>query len=311
MGNRMGQQWKSLLLLVLAALIWGAAFSAQSIAGEHVGAFTFNATRFYIGTLTLLPVIAVADRRRRVAGGGSVQNRRALWVGGVLCGVALFLASYLQQRGIEQTTAGKSGFITALYIVLVPLVALVFQKKRAGLAVWVGVALALAGMYLLCIRDGFSVSEGDWYLLACALCFAVQILIVERYSPEADCIRMSCIQFLVAGILGTIPMLTIERPAFSDILAAWQPIAFVGVFSCGVAYTCQMLGQRRVAAPIASLIMSMESVFAAVFGALLLGETMTGREIAGSVLMFLAILLVQLWRPGRRQRGLEPASSDR
>ena len=171
--------------------------------------------------------------------------------------------------------------------------------------------MALAGMYLLCIRDGFSVSEGDWYLLACALCFAVQILIVERYSPEVDCIRMSCIQFLVAGILGTIPMLTIERPAFSDILAAWQPIAFVGVFSCGVAYTCQMLGQRRVAAPIASLIMSMESVFAAVFGALLLGETMTGREIAGSVLMFLAILLVQLWRPSRRQRGLEPASSDR
>lgn len=307
----MGQQWKSLLLLVLAALIWGAAFSAQSIAGEHVGAFTFNATRFYIGTLTLLPVIAVADRRRRVAGGGSVQNRRALWVGGVLCGVALFLASYLQQRGIEQTTAGKSGFITALYIVLVPLVALVFQKKRAGLAVWVGVALALAGMYLLCIRDGFSVSEGDWYLLACALCFAVQILIVERYSPEVDCIRMSCIQFLVAGILGTIPMLTIERPAFSDILAAWQPIAFVGVFSCGVAYTCQMLGQRRVAAPVASLIMSMESVFAAVCGALLLHERMSEREILGSVLMFLAILLVQLWRPGRRQRGWEPASSDR
>lgn len=311
MGSRMGQQWKSLLLLVLAALIWGAAFSAQSIAGEHVGAFTFNATRFYIGTLTLLPVIVVGDRRRRATGEGTEQNRRALWIGGVLCGVALFLASYLQQRGIEQTSAGKSGFITALYIVLVPLLALVFQKKRAGLAVWVGVALALAGMYLLCIRDGFSVSEGDWYLLACALCFAVQILIVERYSPEVDCIRMSCIQFLVAGILGTIPMLTIERPAFSDILAAWQPIAFVGVFSCGVAYTCQMLGQRRVAAPIASLIMSMESVFAAVFGALLLGETMTGREIAGSVLMFLAILLVQLWRPGRRQRGWEPASSDR
>ena len=275
-------------------VIWGAAFSAQSIAGEHVGAFTFNATRFYIGTLTLLPVIAVADRRRRVAGGGSVQNRRALWVGGVLCGVALFLASYLQQRGIEQTSAGKSGFLTALYIVLVPLVALVFQKKRAGLAVWAGVAVALAGMYLLCIREGFTVSEGDWYLLACALCFAVQILIVERYSPEVDCVRMSCIQFLVAGVLGSIPMLAVERPALADILAAWQPIAFVGVFSCGVAYTLQILGQKGADPTVASLLLSLESVFSVLAGWVILGQALSARELFGCVLMFGAIILAQL-----------------
>ena len=305
MEKRNGKQLKSILMLVATALIWGAAFSAQSVAGRFVGAFTFNATRFLIGTAALLPVIAVSNRRRRAAGGEAPQDRRALFTGGVLCGVALFLASYLQQRGIEQTAAGKAGFVTALYIVLVPLLALIFQKKRAGLAVWAGVGIALVGMYLLCMKEGFSIAEGDLYLLACALCFAVQILIVDRYSPLVDCVRMSCIQFFVAGVLGAVPMLAVERPAFSDILAAWQPIVFVGVFSCGVAYTFQMLGQRHVAAPVASLIMSMESVFAAVFGALLLHESMTGREIAGSALMLTAILLVQLWHPAR---GKLPAS---
>lgn len=285
------------LMLLLAALIWGAAFSAQSVAGRHVGAYTFNALRFLLGAVTLLPAIAVSDLRAAKAGSGRKPDRRSLLLGGALCGLALFFASYLQQCGIERTGAGKSGFITSLYIVLVPLLARIFLKKRAGLSVWVGVVVALGGMYLLCVGEDVSISAGDLYLIGCAVCFSVHILVIDRFSSRVDCLRMSCLQFLVAGLLGLLPMLTVERPAVADILAAWQPIAFVGVFSCGIAYTFQMLGQRHVPAPVASLLMSMESVFSVLFASLLLHESMRPRELLGSALMLTAILMVQLWRP--------------
>lgn len=283
-------------MLVTAALIWGAAFSAQSMAGQHVGPFSLNAVRFLIGAVVLLPVAMLSERRKK-ATATVPKDWRVLAVGGLLCGVVLFLGSYFQQCGIERTSVGKAGFITALYIILVPLIALIFLKRRTGIATWVGVLIAVAGMYLLCMKEGFSISEGDLYVLACAVVFAVHILVVDRYSPQVNCLWLSCIQLLVAGALSMIPMFAVEKPALTDILAAWQPIVFVGVFSCGVGYTFQMLGQRNIAAPVASLILSMESVFAAIFGVLLLHESMSAREVLGSILMFVAILLVQLWTP--------------
>ena len=175
-------------------------------------------------------------------------------------------------------------------------------KKRPGLATGVGTAVALVGMYLLCMKEGFTVSTGDLYVLGCAVCFAVQIMLVDHYSPVVNGVALSCIQFFVAGVLGLIPALLLERPAVSAILAAWQPLLFVGVLSCGLAYTFQILAQRDVPAPIASLIMSLESVFAALAGVLLLNESMSTREAVGCVLMLAAVLLVQLWHPGQRKK---------
>ena len=294
-------KWRGIAMLLAAALIWGTAFAAQRIAGQYIGAFTFNAVRFLIGTATLLPVILVSVRRNRRMGKPVDLGGRKLIVGGTLCGLALFFAGNLQQFGIERTTAGKAGFITALYIVLVPIFSIPL-KKRPGLATWVGTAVALVGMYLLCMKEGFTVSTGDLYVLGCAVCFAVQIMLVDHYSPVVNGVALSCIQFFVAGVLGLIPALLLERPAVSAILAAWQPLLFVGVLSCGLAYTFQILAQRDVPAPIASLIMSLESVFAALAGVLLLNESMSAREAVGCVLMLAAVLLVQLWHPGQRKK---------
>ena len=287
------------IMLTLAAVIWGAAFSAQSVASEHIGPYSFNSMRFLLGAATLLPVILISDRRAARRGRCARVDRRKLLAGGSLCGTALFLACYFQQCGIARTGAGKAGFITSLYIVLVPLLSLVFLKKRAGLPVWAGVGVALCGMYLLCAWEGGAASAGDLYLLAAAAGFSVHILIIDRYSPHVDCLRMSCLQFFVAGVLALIPMLAVERPAPADVLAAWQPIAYVGVCSCGMGYTFQMLGQRDVPAPVASLLMSLESVFSALFAALLLHDFLQPRELLGSALMLTAVLVVQLWRPRR------------
>lgn len=293
-------KWRGIAMLFFTALIWGTAFAAQRVAGQYIGAFTFNSARFLIGAVALLPVLAASVHRGRRLGRPVNLGGRKLVVGGVLCGVALFLAGNLQQFGIEETTAGKAGFITALYIVLVPVFSIPL-KKRPGFATWIGAAVALAGMYLLCMKEGFTVSTGDLYVLCCAVCFAVQILLIDHYSPVVNGVALSCIQFVVAGMLGCIPALLLESPTVSAVLAAWQPILFVGVISCGVAYTLQILAQRHVPAPVASLIMSLESVFAALAGVLLLNETMSAREAIGCALMLAAVLLVQLWRPGRRK----------
>jgi len=288
-------------MLLLTAIIWGTAFTAQRVAGDHVGAFTFNASRFLIGTVALLPILSVSCVKSRRSGKPVDFGGKKLLVGGILCGTALFLASSLQQIGISHTTAGKAGFITALYIVMVPLLGLLL-KKRAGISTWIGVLLALVGMYLLCMKEGFTVSEGDLYMLGCAVCFAVQIMLVDHYSPLVNGVALSCIQFFTAGILSLIVVPLVEQPTWSGIMAAFLPILYVGVFSCGVAYTLQILAQRHVAAPVASLLMSLESVFALVAGVILLGETMTGRESIGCVLMLAAVLVVQLWQPKTTSR---------
>ena len=292
---------KNNLLLVLAALIWGVAFVAQSVGMEYVGPFTFNAVRFLIGGLVLVPCIFFLDRRERKERGEKIleqrEARRTLLLGGLCCGLCLTVASTLQQFGIMYTTVGKAGFITACYIVIVPVLGL-FQRKKCGSNVWGAVFAAAVGLYLLCMEgDRFSLSKGDGLVFCCAVLFSFHILVIDYYAPKTDGVKLSCIQFLVCGILSFLMMLIFERPVLSDILAAKLPILYAGIMSCGVAYTLQVLGQKGMNPTIASLILSLESTVSVLAGWLILGQRMSVREIFGCVLVFAGIILVQIpWK---------------
>lgn len=280
-------QMRNSLLLLLTAFIWGAAFVAQSVGGEAVGCFTFNGVRSLIGALVLLPVIWLMDAKKK-------EDQKTLITGGICCGVMLFIASNFQQFGISFTTVGKAGFITAMYILIVPILGL-FMKKKPGLQVWLGVVLAMMGLYLLCMTsESFSLSKGDFLVLICAGFFSLHILIIDYFSPKVDGVRMSCIQFLVCGILSMVMAFIFETPEVSVILSGWLPILYAGVLSCGVAYTLQIVGQKNMDPTVASLILSLESVFSVLAGWLILNQTLSLRELSGCVLMFLAIILAQL-----------------
>lgn len=280
-------QMRNSLLLLLTAFIWGAAFVAQSVGGEAVGCFTFNGVRSLIGALVLLPVIWLMDAKKK-------EDQKTLITGGICCGVMLCIASNFQQFGISFTTVGKAGFITAMYILIVPILGL-FMKKKPGLQVWLGVVLAMMGLYLLCMTsESFSLSKGDFLVLICAGFFSLHILIIDYFSPKVDGVRMSCIQFLVCGILSMVMAFIFETPEVSVILSGWLPILYAGVLSCGVAYTLQIVGQKNIDPTVASLILSLESVFSVLAGWLILNQTLSLRELSGCVLMFLAIILAQL-----------------
>lgn len=352
----MNHKLKYNFLLMLAALIWGSAFVAQSVGMDYLGPFTFNCVRSFMGSLFLIPVIFFLDRQKKTgegeaertdgdaegqrtagrngrknagrgaaekrgkknAGQGaaekrgkknagqdaagsdeSIEPRRVLIIGGVCCGVILTVSTSLQQIGLVYTTAGKAGFITALYILIVPLLGL-FLGKKVGGKTWIGVALAVAGMYLLCIKEGFSISYGDFMVLLCAFVFSLHILTVDYFSPKVDGVRLSCIQFFVCGCLCAVPMVLFERPEIRQILQAWLPLAYAGVLSSGVAYTLQIITQKHLNPTVASLLMSLESVFAALTGWLILKERLSPKELLGCVLVFAAIILAQLPENGKK-----------
>lgn len=285
------KQLQSSLLLLLTAMIWGTAFVAQSVAMDYIEPFTFNAIRFLLGGVVLLPIIALQSRKERSAETG---DKKLLWKGGILCGIVLCIASAFQQLGIQGTTVGKTGFITALYIVLVPVFG-VFLHKKAGIRLWLSVLVAIFGLYLLCMNtEHFSINHYDVILLLCAASFAVQILCVDHFSPKVDPVKLSCIQFLVCSLLSFLMMVLTEHPSMAAVMTAWQPILYAGILSCGVAYTLQVVAQTSLNPVIASLIMSLESVISAIAGWLVLGQHLSGREIAGCVVMFAAIILAQL-----------------
>ncbi len=287
---------KHSLLLLVTAVIWGVAFVAQSVGMDYVGPFTFTCARSLIAGVVLLPLLAL--RRRRGPGQPAASgDRRALWLGGLCCGLFLALASSFQQFGIQFTTVGKAGFITAFYIVLVPVLGLLWGR-RCSLAVWIGVAMALAGLYLLCITEGFAVQSGDLMVFICALLFAGHILVIDHFTHRADGVAMACIQFFACGLLCAVPMLIFERPSLAQLCAAWLPVLYAGVLSSGVGYTLQIIGQRDMNPTVASLILSLESVVSVLAGLVLLGQRLSAREWAGCLLMFCAIILAQL--PGRR-----------
>ena len=287
---------KNSLILLLTATIWGVAFVAQSVGMDYVGGFTFNAVRSIIGSIVLLPVILFLDRQKTPAVRTEEEKKsgqKTLLMGGIACGICLCLASNFQQFGIKYTTVGKAGFITACYIVIVPILGL-FLKKKCSPYIWGAVVMALIGLYLLCITDGFSIGKGDILVMICAVLFSLHILVIDYFSPKVDGVKMSCIQFLVCGILSGIPALIFENPQISSILAAWQPILYAGVMSCGIAYTLQIVGQKNMNPTVASLILSLESCISVLAGWIILGQSMSRKEILGCVIMFAAIILAQL-----------------
>ena len=294
-------------MLFLAALIWGFAFVAQSAGMEYVGPFTFNAVRCTIGAIVLVPVAllfkpdnsALEKAENRNTGNTWLTRNKTLLLGGTLCGIFLGVATNLQQIGIMTTSVGKAGFLTALYIVLVPIAGLFF-KKKCGVAVWIGVVCSFAGLYLLCMTEGsFQLATGDLLLLGCAVVFTGHILVIDYFAPKVNGVWMSCIQFLVAGIISAVPMLFTETPTWESIFAAKLPILYAGVMSCGVAYTLQILGQKNYNPTIAVLILSLESCFSVLGGFLILHEALSVRELCGCGLMFIAIILAQL--PGGKK----------
>ena len=284
-------------ILLLTAIIWGFAFVAQSVGMDYVGPFTFNCVRLFIGALVLLPYIALSDKLNGTDTGKQGEKKhktgREEWIGGICCGFALATASCLQQIGIMHTTVGKAGFITACYILLVPIFGLFFHKK-CGILVWIGVILAVIGLYFLCINENLTIGRGDIMVFLCAIVFAIHILVIDHFSPKVDGVKMSCIQFFVSGILSLPFMFVLETPRLVAVAAAWMPLLYAGVLSCGVAYTLQILGQKNVNPAVASLILSLESCFSVLAGWIILGERLSFRESLGCILMFLAIILAQL-----------------
>ena len=304
----MKQQQSHLLMLLLAAFFWGTTFVAQRIGADYVGPFTYLACRSWIAVAFLTPVVHFLDRIHERRGRESRRprsraERRLLLIAGIATGCSLCAASAAQQHGMAFTSASKAGFITALYVVLVPLISMVFGRRPA-LRIWLCVALSLLGMYLLCLkREHFSLAPGDAFVLLSALLFSVEILVVDHFSPLVDGVRLSRLQFLVVAVLSTGMMLGVERPGTENLVKALPAILYAGVFSSSIAYTLQILGQENVNPSLASLAMSMESVFSALSGALVLGERLSGRELLGCVLMFAAILLAQIEiRPRKKPR---------
>lgn len=285
---------KNAIMLLLTAFIWGTAFVAQSVGMDYLGPFTFNGVRSLIGGVALLPCIWLLRMLNKKEDEQKVQReKKNLIQGGIACGLLLFAASSLQQIGIQYTSAGKSGFITAFYIVIVPVLG-IFLHKKIGWKVWIAVLLALAGLYFLCITEKFTIGKGDILIFLCALVFSLHIMVIDYFSPKVDGVKMSCIQFFVCGIVSIPFMFVLETPNVTDIVAGWMPLLYAGVLSCGVAYTLQIIGQKNVNPAIASLILSLESCFSVLAGWAVLGEHLSARESVGCILMFVAIILAQL-----------------
>jgi len=281
---------------VMAAMIWGTAFVAQSVSADFIQPFTFNTLRSVVAFLFLLGLIAVlkAVQKGKPETASAVSgSRRDLVLGGIACGVALTVASNLQQKGLETTSSGKAGFITALYIVIVPVLGL-FLKKKAPKVIWLGVLLAVAGLYCLCITEDFTITSGDFYILLCSFCYAVHILIIDHFTQRVDGVALSCGQFLVAAILSAFGMILMETPTWESIRICMWSILYVGVFSSGVAYTLQILAQKDSNPTVVSLLLSLESVFATLAGAIILHDRMSGKEYFGCLLMLCAVVLAQL-----------------
>lgn len=300
-------QARSNLLLLMTAIIWGSAFIAQSKGADVIGPFTFNTVRYALAVVALLPVIYIFSRKRNSENTvdqdiPKANGTKTLIIGGIATGIALFTASSLQQYAMAFTTAAKAGFITTLYVILVPIVG-IFLKKKIRPIIWFCALLAVIGLYLLSIKPGtFSISRGDFFVLLCALAFTGHILIIDYFSPKTDGVKLSCIQFAVVSIASFVAMMMTETFVLSEVLDAIIPLLYTGVLSSSVGYTCQIIAQKKADPVISSLILSLESVFAAIFGALILHESMSGREITGCAIMFVAIIIAQL--PEKKNRRL-------
>lgn len=283
------------LMLLFIAIIWGAAFVAQRAGMNHIGPFAFNGIRMLLGGLVMIPVVRLLDRKTPDEVRRAPERIRDQRIAGLLCGIFLFIASSLQQVGLVTTSAGKAGFITALYVVLVPVAGLLIFHIHPGKMIWAGVGLAVVALYLLCIpASGFQVESGDLLVIGCALCFTAQILVIDRYAARVNGAALARDEFFITGALSMIIALFTEKIAWEGIREAMIPLLYTGILSSAVGYTLQIFGQRDVNPTLASLLMCLESVFAVLTGALILGEHMTLREDVGCVLMFSAVILAQI-----------------
>ena len=285
------------ILLIIAAFIWGSAFVAQSEGAKHLGPFTFLCLRSFLGTAVLLPVILVTDMSKKKKGislNTTKKDRKSLIIGGITCGIFLFGASACQQIGLDKgTEPGKAGFITALYILLVPVFSL-FLGKKIRPVIWGCVALSVAALYLLCVKEDNSIVPADLFVLLCAALYAVHILVIDKVAPDIDGVKLSATQFFVAGIICIVPALLFEDSTLESIKAAAPSIAYAGIMSSGIAFTFQIIAQKRTEPTLASMLMSLESVFAVLTSLVILGQLPTLREGIGCVLMFIAIIVAQL-----------------
>ena len=285
---------KGNIMLMLTALIWGTGFVSQSLGMEYIGPFTFNGVRNIIASLFLIPCIYFLrfinkEEKKKI----SSDEKKYLLKGGIYCGIVLFFASSTQQIGIQYTSVGKAGFITALYVIIVPVMG-IFMNKKVSAKIWVSMAAAVFGLYLLCINEGFSINKGDLLVILCAFLFSVHILVIDSFSPNTDGVKLSCIQFMVCGLISIVPSVVLESHLFSDIIRSMGPILYSAVFSSGIAYTLQVVGQKYTSPVIASLILSLESVFSAIFGWIILGQSLSTKELIGCIIVFAAIINAQI-----------------
>ena len=291
------KQLRNTLMLMACAFIWGTAFVAQSVGSDYMGPYTFLASRSWLACAFLLGLMAVLRKMGKTnpaAEPGFWQNKKVLLRGGIFCGVALFAASAAQQMGIGTTSTAKAGFMTALYVVLVPVFGL-FLGRKGSVQLWVSMVIAVAGLYMLCMKNGFGgIETSDWILLSCAVLFSFQIMAVDHFSPQMDGVRLSLVEFFVVSVESTVAAFLFEQPAMAEFVTFAGPILYCGIMSSGVAYTLQILGQRDLNPAVASLIMCLESVFSALGGWLLLHQNLSIREFTGCVLLFAAVVLAQL-----------------
>ncbi len=289
------------LLLLITALIWGSSFVSQRVSMKHIDPFTFLASRSFLAVIFLIAIILIKSKFTLPSletSSNNDDNPRAysLWKGGTICGFFMFLGASIQQVGMVHTTASKAGFITAIYVIFVPIIG-IFLKHKIKKQVWFSVILVSIGLYLLCVTESFSINNSDLLVLIGSVFWSFQILVVDYYSPHVDCVKLSCIQFTVCLVLSTIVAFIVETPELTGILACGRHIVYAGIFASGVGFTLQMIGQKFAKAAIASIIMSMESVFAALSGVLLIGEILSIREICGSLLVLSAIIIAQVSIP--------------
>lgn len=291
------------ILLIITALIWGCAFVAQSIGMDYVGPFTFNGTRCIVGGIFLFIVNILFDAFKKKKGTykkTEKSEQKELIKGGIVCGIIVFAASTIQQFGIAQTTVGKAGFISVLYILIVPFFSVLLRQKLPKM-IWLCCALALSGLYLLCVNESLSLNKGDFIVLISSVVFALHIIAVDRFAPKVDCVKLSCLQFLVAGAISVVFMFIFEKPDIKSILSAWLPILYAGALSGSVGYTLQTVAQKWTKPSVASLLMSFESVFAVLAGAVILHQIPTLREAVGCILMFISIIIIQF--PEKKKEG--------
>ena len=282
---------------MLCAIIWGSSFVAQTTGAEFVGPFTFICMRSLLGAAALLPVIGVTGMVKKKKGTDrkmTAEDKKILIKGGAVCGIVLFFASNLQQLGIDGgTEPGRAAFITALYILLVPIFSLFIGKKIRAL-IWPCVLVSLVALYLLCVKKGGRTQFSDIYVLACAVCYSIHILVIDRVSPRVDGVMLSMMQFLMAGLMSAVPMILFEEVSIDALIKAAPSIAYSGIMSSGVAYTLQILGQQKTEPTIATMVMSLESVFGVLTAMIILHQVPTLREGIGCILMFAAIIVAQL-----------------